>query len=294
MSIRRLLFLFVALIASGSTIIVGRMWLQSQKPVQVVTEAAPEVAPPMVLVAKGNIPAGFFLRPENLRWERWPENGIAPSYILNTKRTLEEYAGAVVRVGLNDGEPITDARVAKPGDRGFLAVVLKQGYRAITVNVTPSSGLAGLVFPGDKIDLVASFKVEFEGKQDGGSHPARYASETVERNLRVLAVDQRVDDQNKEIVVAKTATLEVTPKQAEVIAIVAEIGKFSLSLRSTALEDEQGLTETDRDKDLSTTFTWDNEAARMLSPPGSAGGGKTVTVVRGNDAKDVAIPRSSR
>lgn len=291
MSIRRMLFLLVALIASGSTIVVGRMWLQSQKPVQVAAAEAPkEPTAAMVLVAKGNIPAGFFLRPENLKWERWPENGIAPSYVLDSKRRLEDYVGAVVRVGLTDGEPITDTRVMKPGDQGFLAAVLHQGDRAITVNVTPSSGLAGLVFPGDRIDLVASFKVEFEGKQDGGTHPARYASETVETNLRVLAVDQRVDDQNKDIVVAKTVTLEVTPKQAEIIAIVAELGKFSLSLRSMPQEDDPGPS----DQDLTSSYTWDNEAARMLQPPGSAGTGKTVTIVRAADSKDVQFSRSSK
>jgi pilus assembly protein CpaB len=277
------------LIASGSTIVVGRLWLQGQRPTPELAEKAQESTAPMVLVAKGNIPAGFFLRPENLRWERWPQSGLAPSYVVDTKRKLEDYVGAVVRVGLSDGEPITDTRVVRPGERGFLAAVLTPGFRAITVNVTPSSGLAGLVFPGDRIDLVASFKVEFQGKQDGTNHPPRFASETVESNLRVLAVDQRVDDQNKEIVVAKTATLEVTPKQAEIIAIVAEVGKFSLSLRSMAQEDEPASSDTDL-----TAYTWDNEAARMLPPPGTSGAGKTVSVVRGGDAKDVEIPRSTR
>lgn len=289
MSIRRMLFLLIALIASGSTIVIGRMWLQSQRPAP-VAEAAPEATVPMVLVAKGKVPTGSFLRPENLRWERWPENGIAPSYITDNKRKIEDYVGAVVRVGLSDGEPITDARVVKPGESGFLSAVLEPGNRAITVNLTPSSGLAGLVFPGDRVDLVASFKIEFEAKQDGVNHLPRYASETVESNLKVLAVDQRVDDQNKEIVVAKTATLEVTPKQAEVIAIVGEIGKFSLSLRSIAQEDDPGPT----DKELTNSYTWDNEAARMLAPPGTAGGGKTVTVVRGSDVKDVQMPGGSR
>jgi pilus assembly protein CpaB len=289
MSMRRMLFLLLALIASGSTIVVGRMWLQGQRPTPELTEKAQESTAPMVLVAKGNIPAGFFLRPENLRWERWPQSGLAPSYVVDTKRKLEDYVGAVVRVGLSDGEPVTDTRVVRPGERGFLAAVLTPGFRAITVNVTPSSGLAGLVFPGDRIDLVASFKVEFQGKQDGTNHPPRFASETVESNLRVLAVDQRVDDQNKEIVVAKTATLEVTPKQAEIIAIVAEVGKFSMSLRSMAQEDEPSPS----DNDL-TSYTWDNEAARMLPPPGTSGAGKTVTIVRGGDAKDVEISRSTR
>ncbi len=287
MSLRRILFLLLALIASGSTIVVGRMWLQSQRPV--TAAAAPASTAPMVLVAKGNVPAGFFLRPENLRWGRWPENGIAPSYVLDSRRKLEDYVGAIVRVGLNDGEPITDTRVVRPGERGFLAAVLTAGYRAITVNLTPSSGLAGLVFPGDRVDLVASFKVEYEGKQDGGTHLPHWASETVESNLRVLAVDQRVDDQNKEIVVAKTATLEVTPKQAEIIAIVAELGKFSLSLRSMAQEDEPAPT----DQEL-TSYTWDSEAARMLSPPGATGNGKTVTLVRGGDVKQIEMPRSTR
>src|SRR5579862_8887654 len=106
MSMRRMLFLLIALIASGSTIVVGRMWLQGQKPAPELAAKAQEAMAPMVLVAKGNIPAGSFLRPDNLRWERWPATGIAPSYVVDSKRKLEDYIGAVVRVGLSDGEPI--------------------------------------------------------------------------------------------------------------------------------------------------------------------------------------------
>jgi pilus assembly protein CpaB len=289
MSPRRVLFLLLALIASGSTIVVGRMWLQSQH-APAIAEKAAEPTGPSVLVAKGNITAGSFIRPENLKWQPWPETGLAPSYVVEGTRPLEAYLGAVARTGLSDGEPITDIRVVKPGDRGFLAVVLKPGYRAVTINVTPSSGLAGLVFPGDRIDLVATFHVPDENKNNNGM--TRYASETVIGDLRVLAVDQRIDDQTKgtDIVVAKTATLEVTPKQAEMLAIVSELGKFSLSLRSLTQGDEVAMTDSDHP-----AFTWDSEAARMLSPPNmGSGNGRTVSIVRGGEAKDVEFPRSVR
>jgi pilus assembly protein CpaB len=290
MSLRRMLFLLIALIASGSTVVVGRMWLQSQR-TPVVAEKAPEAIGTAVLVAKGNISAGSFIRMENLKWQPWPESGLAPSYVVEGKRPIEAYLGSVARVGLSDGEPITDIRVVKPGDRGFLAVVLHPGYRAVTVNLTPSSGLAGLVFPGDRIDLVATFRVPDDNKNNAGIQ--RYASETVIGDLRILAVDQRIDDQTKgtDIVVAKTATLEVTPKQAEMIAIVSELGKFSLSLRSLGEGDAVAMADKDHSE-----FTWDSEAARMLTPPnmGSGGSGRTVSIVRGGAATDVEFPRSTR
>ena len=284
MSPRRILFLLIALVASGSTVMVGRMWLQAERTTKVAEAPAPAKPALAVLVAKGNLPAGSFIRPENLRWQPWPESGLAPSYVVEGRRRIEDYVGAVVRVGLSDGEPITDIRVVRPGDRGFLAAVLTPGTRAVTVNVTPSTGLAGLVFPGDRIDLVGTFRVPEETKSGGGMN--RFASETVLSNVRVLAVDQRVDDQNKEIVVAKTATLEVTPKQAEVIALVAELGKFSLSLRSLAQSNEPAPT------GKAPSVTWDNEAARMLPPPAVAGGATAkVSVVRGGTAQEVEFQR---
>jgi pilus assembly protein CpaB len=194
----------------------------------------------------------------------------------------------VVRAGLSDGEPITDTRVVRPGDRGFLSAVLNPGSRAVTVNLTPSSGLAGLVFPGDRVDLIGTFRVPDESK-DAKNNIPRFASETVLSDIRVLAVDQRVDDQNKEVVIAKTATLEVTPKQVEILALVGELGKFSLSLRSLAHADEANA-----GGKKQAPYTWDNEAARMLPPISGAGAMNKVTVVRAGDVKDVEIPRSGR
>ena len=177
---------------------------------------------------------------------------------------------------MTNGEPISDGRVVRPGDRGFMAAVLTPGNRAVTVPVTPSSGLAGFVFPGDRVDVILTMTIQPENKEGEKGEKERRASETVLTGIRVLATDQRADDQKREVMVAKTATLEVTPKQAEIIAVVSEIGKISLSLRSLAQDGEQVT--------VANTHTWDNDAARLLRAHGT---GRKVSVMRGSERKDV-------
>jgi pilus assembly protein CpaB len=273
----------IAVLISIGTVIGARSWLQSQLAAREPPPVQPSVAAienRMVLVAKGDLPAGQFVRPDNLQWQAWPEAGIADNYVVEGKGKLEDYVGAVVRSGLTNGEPIADGRVVRPGDRGFMAAVLTPGNRAITVPVTPSSGLAGFVFPGDRVDVILTLTIQpgKDGQKDGVE---RRASETVLTDIRVLATDQRADDQKREVAVAKTATLEVTPKQAEVIAVVSEMGKLSLSLRSLA-QDGELVTEAN-------THTWDNDAARLLRGlrHNGEGAGRKVSVVRGSERKDV-------
>ena len=290
MSFRRLLFVLIALVVSGGTVLIGRLWLAPQH----VAEAAPApaITNPRVIVAQGNLSAGQFVRPENLRWQAWPTDGLSPAYAVEGKARIEDFIGSVVRSGMNDGEPITEGRIVRPGDRGFLAAVLQPGDRAVTVQVTVSQGLAGFVFPGDRVDLLLTMAIP-DGKQQ------RHASETLLTNLRVLAVDQRADDQNKEVVVAKTATLEVTPKQAETIAVATELGNLSMSLRSLAKGDIA-------DQLPPFSHTWDSEATHLFAPPGSNDVAKApaataqsepalplkVSVVRGADVKELEFSRS--
>jgi pilus assembly protein CpaB len=287
MSPRRLIFIVIALVAAGATIFVGRAWLAVERGAHVEVQATPEPPKPskMVLVAASDLHAGQFVRPEHLRWQAWPDEGISKNYVVSGDHQLEDYVGAVVRTGIGEGEPVTDVRVVRPGDRGFLAAVLTPGNRAVTVPVTPSSGIAGFVFPGDRVDLIATLKlVNPDTKEKSENH----ASETVLTNLRVLALDQRADDQSKEIAVAKTATLEVTPKQAEVIAVVSEVGKLSLSLRSLA-HDENHL----EDPQPRLTYTFDSEATQLIRPPSLHGAEHRVIVVRGNDVKEVDFVRGT-
>lgn len=284
MSFRRLLFVLIALCVSGTTVLIGRAWMTPHE----VEAAAPVVsATPRVLVAQGTLAAGQFVRTENLRWQNWPVDGISSSYIVEGQGRLEDFVGAVVRSALGEGEPVTESRLVRPGDRGFLAAVLTPGNRAVTVTVTVSSGLAGFVFPGDRVDLLLTMAVQPENAK-----LQRHAAETLLTDLRVLAVDQRMDDQNKEVVVAKTATLEVTPKQAETIAVATELGNLSLSLRSIATGDA-------RDQTVAFSHTWDSEATHLLGPPESHDNQPSkppaetmkVTVVRGVDAKDQEFAR---
>lgn len=287
MSIRRILLLVLAFAVASATILIGRAAMTPR----VVAEAAPPPpAPTMrVLVAQGDLAAGQFIRPENLRWQPWPTDDVPAAYVVEGKGgRLEDLVGSVVRSAMSDGEPVTDGRLVRPGDRGFLAAVLTPGDRAVSVPVTVSSGISGFVFPGDHVDVLVTMAFA----QENSNKFQRHVAETLLTNIRVLAMDQRMDDQNKEPAVAKTATLEVTPKQAESLAVATELGNISLSLRSIGHGDGS-------DDRPALSSTWDSEATKLkpppdVDPPKPQAESVKVTVVRGSDIKEMDFARSSR
>lgn len=185
-----------------------------------------------VLVANRALPVGTIITPDAFSFQPWPKELIQEAYFLEDKTNGESLLGTVVRNPVTAGQPVTQGSLVKPGDRGFLAAALGPGMRAVTVPVSERTGVAGFVFPGDRIDLVLTQSVSGE---DG---PDLKASETIIRNLRVLATGQRTDSQDEEgnQVVSKfdTVTVEVTPKIGEKIAVAQTIGVLSLSLRSIA------------------------------------------------------------
>ena len=191
-------------------------------------------AGPEVLVATKSLPVGTIIDAEALRFQPWPKGLIQPAYY--TKDNGADPAsliGTVVRTEITAGQPLTQGALVKPGERGFLAAALGPGMRAITVAVSATSGVAGFVFPGDRVDMVLTQEVK-----GGGDGESLKVAETVLSNVRVLAVDQTLNSQDENgNAVAKTVstvTLEVTPKIAEKIAVAQTIGQLSLSLRSIA------------------------------------------------------------
>jgi pilus assembly protein CpaB len=160
-----------------------------------------------------------------------PQSGLSPSYITSDAHQIEEFNGAVARRSIAAGELITSADIMRSNEGGFMSAVLTPGMRAVSISVNLTSGNAGFVFPGDKVDLLLTHKIPSTIPND-----TELASETFIQNVRVLAIDQMLDNPENKAVVAKTITLEVTPKQAEMINVATNLGSISISLRSLATD----------------------------------------------------------
>lgn len=238
-----------------------------------------------ILVAAETMPAGTFVSAENLKWQIWPKGAASSEAYFNKKQhKIEKLHGSVIRRSISAGEPLTADRLIKPGDRGFVAAILKDGMRAVSVNVNAMTGIAGLVFPGDQVDVLLTHAIR---QPESPDRPMRQVSETILKNVRVLAMDQSIrDDQNQKPSVPKTATLEVTPKQAEILMVAVELGRLSLSLR--ALSDTEEVDENGQAIQLTekATYTLDGEASYLLSVDL---GPKKVQVVRGSETEEVVL-----
>jgi pilus assembly protein CpaB len=198
--------------------------------------AAPAVPlGPKVLVAKKALPVGTIIDADSFAFQPWPKELMQSAYYVEGQPDGDpkKLLGTVVRNAITAGQPVTRGSLVGPQDRGFLAAALAPGMRAITVPVSVSSSVAGFVFPGDHIDLMLTQQV-----QGGGDGPALKVSETIIRNLRVLATDQRITSTDEEgktkVQTFSNVTLEVTPKIAEKISVAQSLGSLSLSLRSIA------------------------------------------------------------
>ena len=242
----------------------------------------PPPAQKSVLVARSAIARGQILKPADLSWQTWPDGGLDHAYIQKGVKTIEDFAGSVAREPFGPGEPITESKIVAPGSRGFLAAVLSPGMRAVSVPVSNTSGISGFVLPGDQVDILITHSLaDTSGKGDAKQHTA---AETVLQDVRVIGIDQKLDNKGGEAVVAKTATLEVTPKQSEIIAVASEIGKLSLSLRSlAATPGETSAADSAADAGAG-TFTLDSEVSRLLPKPFTQKdnpGADVVTVLHG-------------
>lgn len=227
----RILIILSLLLSAAGLGIIGLQVLAPSAPAP--QAAAPQPAARVkVLVAARALPSGSLLKEEDLAVREFPADRVPEGALGPSDDIRAELRGALLRRFLDPGTPVLRADVLRPRDRGFLAAVLRPGTRAISVGVDMVSGTAGLIWPGDQVDLILT-------QEFGGEAPLarRVVGETFLSDVRVIAVDQQISQGATpgDIGtgrVARTVTLEVTPEQAERVAVASRLGRIALTVRS--------------------------------------------------------------
>lgn len=302
MAQRQIIFLVLAAIVGIGMVFLARNLLSAPQPQK--AQAEQPVAATKVLVAKVAVPSGSFLNQKDFEWRSWPSDSPTDGLFVSGNATDKDYVGGVLREGVKAGEPLLRGRVTMPNEGGFLSAVLQPGMRAMTVKVTPVSGIAGLMFPNDRVDVILAHRLD---RPNDPGESQRRVSETVLQNVRVLALDQKTNDQDKKPKVAELATLEVSMKQAEKLALVSQMGTLSLVLRSVAndvaIDPDAMQTAIDTmapvkmpmpDDALSPKeATWDSDVSQAVPPPNNRyGSDRKVQIMRGDQSSEVVVPNT--
>lgn len=184
-----------------------------------------------VLVAKADIGLGHIASEASFRWQAWPQDVVPVGAITNRGggNAMRDLTGSVARAPIMAGEPITKSKLVKAGEGGVLSAILPQGKRAISTKITEDTGVGRMVLPNDHVDVIL---IRRERGRNGREDLTR---ETLLRNIRVLAIGQRIEvKENQKSAEGATATLELTPQQAERLALAKAQGELTLALRSIA------------------------------------------------------------
>ena len=202
------------------------MLSRGEAPAPVVKTAQPPSETVDILVAKTDIAVGRSVTTENLSWQPWPVKAAGPLFIKRSVRpnAIEELKGSVARSPFIVGEPIREQKIIKADGSGFMSAILPAGLRAVSTEISAETGAGGFILPNDAVDVILTRQQE-----------EQYVSETVLRNARVLAIDQTIEEKDgQKVVIGRTATLALTPRQAETLVLSRKRGTLSLALRSLA------------------------------------------------------------
>jgi pilus assembly protein CpaB len=224
----RVIVLSVALLAAGAAAFLAMKLTGRETVVQMQAETVVKKEPAInVLVASANLPVGSHLTEESMRWQGFPESGVVEGFITEQSRpkALEELKDAIIRMPIFEGEPIRAEKIADASS-AIMSSLLPSGKRAVATEITVSTSAGGFILPNDRVDVIMVKKSD-----EGG-----FQTETILSNIRVLAIDQEIQEKDEsKTVVGTTATLELTPEQAKVIAVAQQMAdRLTLALRSVA------------------------------------------------------------
>jgi len=186
-----------------------------------------------VLVARTDIGLGQLANESQFRWQTWPAEAVSPSFITKAQGIgkMRDFSGAIARAPILAGEPITTNKLIKAGQGGVLAAILPAGMRAVSTKIKEETAAGRLILPNDRVDVILIRRLR------GRSGNEEYVSDTLFRNVRVLALGQQIESKEGKKSAdsgANTATLELESHQAELLALANSMGEISLSLRSVA------------------------------------------------------------
>lgn len=226
----RVLILAGALVAGGAA-----AWLSATMTASPVAQAAePALALPAaeVLVAALALEPGVVLKPEDLRWQAWPEASVIEGFVVRSAQpdAVESLTGHLTRIDLAAGEPIRTEKLILT-KAGFLSATLAPGKRAVAVRISAENTAGGFIVPNDRVDVLRT------AMATAASGQAAMATETILRNVRVLAIDQATDNRAGGTVLGKTATLELDVSQVEIVVAGEASGQLALALRAFADND---------------------------------------------------------
>jgi pilus assembly protein CpaB len=255
-AVRIIILVGAAIAAIVLMFIVGN--LVNHKPAATVVAAAPAKPVTRVVVAAHDLVVGTNLTLADLTWQPWPADAVNPSFITDghaaeAKPTdgaavvvsqanrvaasvaagghspMDGLVGAIVRTPILANEPVTNAKVVRGGAGGYMAVVLQPGMRAMAIPVSATTDAGGFILPGDRVDILQARQSDLVGSV---AHP--FVASTLAHNIRVLAIDQTAQPPKAggQSVLGSVATIEVTPADAELIAVAKAQGEMLLTLRA--------------------------------------------------------------
>ena len=230
----RIIVLVTALGAGGIAAYLA--YSSGETPVAPSLQPAAKAETTDILVASADIAFGSVLSAATVKWHTWPNSALTPFYIKKTSNPAgaDQIAGAIARTSFLGGEPIREDKLVRTSGSGFMSALIKNGMRAIAIEISPETGVAGFVLPNDRVDVLVAKTDRDQGREI-------ITSETILSDVRVLAIDQAIEEKaGQRVVMGKVATLELAPKDAEALAVARRTGTVSIVLRSLSEKASDG------------------------------------------------------
>ncbi len=279
MSPMRIIILLLALAAAGGA---AFLVLQLSRP-QILTETVTkdrtvveerEVSEVEVLTVTRDFAVGETIDAADLKWSPWPQANVVEGYYVQTTvpASIETLTGAVVKAALYSGEPVLPQKVVIKGQQGLLATMMSPEMRAVSIQISAESASGGFILPNDRVDLILTY--EQKSEPEYGVRERTIAT-TIISNVRVLAIDQNfaTNEEGEIARLGSTATIEVTPAEAELVAMSMSVGEVSLALRPL----ETSVSGTDR-----------NPRTELLQGA-SEGSGGGIKIIRNGKASTAGV-----